>query len=64
MDVSLIFKIAGVGMLIAVTYQILQRAGRDEQAMMLSLAGIVLVLLLIVGEIGTLYGKIRDIFGI
>ena len=63
MDVSLIIKIAGVGMLIAVTYQILQRAGRDEQAMMLSLAGIVLVLLLIVGEIGTLYGKIRDIFG-
>ena len=64
MDVSLIIKIAGVGMLIAVTYQILQRAGRDEQATMLSLAGIVLVLLLIVGEIGTLYGKIRDIFGI
>ena len=64
MDVSLIIKIAGVGMLIAVTYQILQHAGRDEQAMMLSLAGIVLVLLLIVGEIGTLYGKIRDIFGI
>lgn len=64
MDVSLIIKIAGVGMLIAVTYQILQRAGRDEQAMMLSLAGIVFVLLLIVGEIGTLYGKIRDIFGI
>ena len=64
MDVSQIIKIAGVGMLIAVTYQILQRAGRDEQAMMLSLAGIVLVLLLIVGEIGTLYGKIRDIFGI
>ena len=64
MDVSLIIKIAGVGMLIAVTYQILQRAGRDEQAMMLSLAGIVLVLLLIVGEIGTLYGKILDIFGI
>lgn len=64
MVVSLIIKIAGVGMLIAVTYQILQRAGRDEQAMMLSLAGIVLVLLLIVGEIGTLYSKIRDIFGI
>ena len=57
MDVSLIIKIAGVGMLIAVTYQILQRAGRDEQAMMLSLAGIVLVLLLIVGEIGTLTAK-------
>ncbi len=64
MDISLIVKIAGVGMLIAVTYQILQRVGRDEQAMMLSLAGIVLVLLLIVGEIGSLYSKIRDIFGI
>lgn len=64
MDVSLVIKIAGIGMLIAVTYQILQRAGRDEQAMLISLAGMVLVLLLIVGEIGTLYGKIRDIFGI
>ena len=64
MDVSLIIKIAGVGMLIAVTYQILQRAGRDEQAMMLSLAAIVLVHLRIVGELCTLYGKIRDIFGI
>lgn len=64
MDISLIIKIAGIGMLIAVTYQILQRVGRDEQAMMLSLAGIVLVLLLIVGEIGSLYSKIRDIFGI
>ncbi len=64
MDVSLVIKIAGIGMLIAVTYQILQRVGRDEQAMLLSLAGMVLVLLLIVGEIGTLYGKIRDIFGI
>lgn len=64
MDVSLIIKIAGIGMFIAVTYQILQRAGRDEQAMLLSLSGIVLVLLLIVGEIGELYGKIREIFGI
>lgn len=64
MDVSLVIKIAGIGMLIAVTYQILQRVGRDEQAMLISLAGMVLVLLLIVGEIGTLYGKIRDIFGI
>ncbi|MGN1408853.1 MAG: stage III sporulation protein AC, partial [Eubacteriales bacterium] len=59
MDVSLIIKIAGIGLLIAVTYQILQRAGRDEQAMMLSLAGMVLVLLLIVGEIGELYSRIR-----
>ncbi len=64
MDVSLIIKIAGVGMLIAVTYQILQKVGRDEQAMLLSLSGMVLVLLLIIGEIGDLLGRIRSIFGI
>ncbi len=64
MDVSLIIKIAGVGMLIAVTYQILQKVGRDEQAMLLSLSGMVLVLLLIIGEIGDLLGRIRGIFGI
>ncbi len=64
MDVSLIIKIAGVGMLIAVTYQILQKVGRDEQAMLLSLSGMVLVLLLIIGEIGELLSRIRSIFGI
>lgn len=64
MDTQLIFKIAGIGMLIAVAYQILQRAGRDEQASLLSLSGAVLVLLLIVGEIGELFNKIRSIFGL
>lgn len=64
MDTQLIFKIAGIGMLIAVAYQILQRAGRDEQASLLSLSGAVLVLLLIVGEIGELFDKIRSIFGL
>lgn len=64
MDTQLIFKIAGIGMLIAVAYQILQRAGRDEQASLLSLSGAVLVLLLIVGEIGELFDKIRNIFGL
>lgn len=64
MDVSLLLKLAGVGMLIAVTYQILQRAGRDEQALLLSLTGVVLVLLILVGKIGELYGEIRTIFGI
>lgn len=64
MDVSLLLKLAGVGILIAVTYQILQRAGRDEQALLLSLTGVVLVLLILVGKIGELYGEIRSIFGI
>lgn len=64
MDVTLIFKIAGVGMLVAVSYQILQRAGREEQALLLSLTGVVLVLLVLVGKIGELFGEIRSIFGI
>lgn len=64
MEVSLLYKIAGVGILIAVSYQILQRAGRDEQAMLLSLSGIVFVLLILVGKIGELFGEIRSIFGI
>ena len=64
MDVSLIFKLAGIGMLIAVSYQILQKAGRDEQAMVLSLTCVVFVLIILVGKIGELYGEIRAVFGL
>ena len=64
MDVTLILKIAGVGMIVAVSYQILQRTGREDQAMMLSLTGIVLVLLVIIGKVGELFSAIRSIFGI
>ena len=64
MDVSLILKLAGIGMLIAVSHQILQKAGRDEQAMVLSLTGVVFVLIILVGKIGELYGEIRAVFGL
>lgn len=64
MDTSLIFKIAGLCLLIAAAYMVLQRAGREDQAVLLSLAGIVLVLLIIVGKIGELFTEIRTIFGI
>lgn len=64
MEVSLLVKIAGAGILIAVSTQILQRAGRDDQASLLSLAGVILVLLLLVGKIGDLFTEIRTIFGI
>ncbi len=64
MDVTLILKIAGVGMLVAVSYQILQRAGREEQALLLSLSAVVLILLLLMGKIGELYHEIRSIFGL
>ena len=61
---AILFKIAGSGILIAVSYQILQRAGRDEQATLLSLAGVIVVLLFLVGKIGDLFTEIRSIFGL
>lgn len=62
MDVGLILKVVGVGMLVTVSCQILSKAGREEQAMLVSLSGIVVVLLLLMGEIGKLYEAIRSIF--
>ena len=64
MDVSLILKTVGVGILVAVANQILQRAGRDEQAMLVTVVGIVVVLLMLVGEIGTLFETEQTIFGL
>ncbi|MDY3846532.1 MAG: stage III sporulation protein AC [Eubacteriales bacterium] len=64
MDVSLVLKVAGVGMLVTVAYQILSKAGRDEQAMLVSLSGIIIVLLMLIGEIGNLFQTIRSVFGL
>jgi len=64
MDISLILKIAGVGMLVAVSYQILQRSGREEQAILLSLAGVVFVLLIVMDKVSDLFHEIRAVFGI
>lgn len=63
MDVDLVLKVAGIGLLVAVSAQILNRTGRDEQAMLVSLAGIVLVLLILVEEIGRLFSLIESVFG-
>ncbi len=64
MDVAIIMKIAGVGILVAVVCQILTKAGREEQAMLVSLAGVVIVLLMLVKEIATLLNTVRTLFGI
>ena len=48
MDISLLFKIAGIGILVAVLHQVLVRAGRDDQAMMTTLAGLVIVLTMVI----------------
>ena len=64
MDVTLILKIAGTGLLVSIAYIILNKAGRDEMAMMVSLAGIVIVLVVIVSELSSLIDSIRTTFGI
>lgn len=64
MDISLIFKVAGVGLLVGILAQILGKYGRDEQAMFVGLAGILTALLFLVGELGELFSSVRDVFGI
>lgn len=64
MDVDLIFKIAAIGILVAVLNQVLSRAGRDEQAMMTTLAGLVVVLMMVVQEIARLFDLVKDLFGL
>lgn len=64
MNIALILKVAGVGLVVAVAYQILQKSGRDELATYVSLAGVVIVMLLLVSEIDSLFRTIRRIFGI
>lgn len=64
MDVDLIFKIAAIGILVAVLNQVLVRTGREEQAMMTTLAGLIVVLMIIVTEISRLFSTIKSIFGL
>ena len=64
MNISLILKVAGVGLLVSVAVQILQKTGRDEQATFLTLSGVIVVMLLLVGEIGELFSLIRSTFNI
>ena len=63
MDVGLILRIAGVGVLISVVTAILNKSGRDEQAMLVTLAGIIVVMLMLVGEIGALFETVQTVFG-
>lgn len=64
MDISLIIKVAGVGLLVAVAYVVLSKTGRDEMAMLVSLCGIITVLLLIVDKFAELFTAIKTAFGI
>ena len=63
MDVDLVFKIAAVGILVSVLNQVLTRSGREEQATRTTLAGLVVVLMMVVQEISSLFTMVKDLFG-
>ena len=64
MEVDLIFQIAAIGIIVAVLNQVLSRAGRDEQAMMTTLAGLIVVLMMIIREIDALFQAVKSIFSL
>lgn len=64
MDIGLILKVAGVGVLVATASQILSKSGKDEQAMMVTVAGVIVVMLMLVGEMGALISTVRSVFGL
>ncbi len=64
MDIDLLFKIAGVGILVAVLHQVLVKAGREDQAMMTTLAGLVIVLTMVIKEISTLFNTVKTMFNL
>ena len=64
MNVDLIFRIAAIGIIVAVLNQLLVRSGREEQAMMVTLAGLITVLLMLVYEINTLFTTVKTVFGL
>ena len=64
MDINLLFKIAAIGILVAVLYQVLVRAGREDHAMMTTLAGLIIVLTMVIKEISTLFDTVRTIFNL
>jgi stage III sporulation protein AC len=64
MSVDLIFKIAAIGILVSVLHQVLVRSGREEQAMLTSLTGLIVVLSMVVKEISTLFESVKTMFNL
>lgn len=64
MDVGLILKVAGIGLTVSISHQLLSKYGRDEQAVLVSLAGIVIIMLMLTEKLGTLFTDIKTIFGL
>ena len=64
MDVNLIFKVAAIGILVAVLNRLLIRSGREEQAMMTTLAGLIVVMMILIREISAMFQLIKQTFGL
>ena len=64
MEADLIFQIAGIGIIVAVLNQLLTRSGREEQALMLTIAGLVIVMLMLIEKIAALFETVKTVFGI
>ena len=64
MDVDFIIKIAAIGIIVTVLNQVLIRSGREEQAMLTTLAGLVVVLLMVVNAVADLFTTVKDLFGL
>ena len=64
MDVDLIFKIAGIGIIVAVLNLVLKRAEREEQAMMTTLEGVIVFLMMIISSISDLFDTVKSVFGL
>ena len=62
MDISLLLKTVGVGMIVAVANQILQKTGRDEQAMLVTIVGIIVVLIMLMGQLEELFSIVMSVF--
>ncbi|NLN55305.1 MAG: stage III sporulation protein AC [Clostridiales bacterium] len=64
MNITLVLKIAGVGLLVSIACQILSKTGREEQSTYVAVAGVIIVMLMLVSEIGSLFNAIRSVFGL
>ena len=64
MNIDFVFKIAAIGIIVAVLNQLLIRSGREEQAMMTTLAGLIVVLVMIISQISVLFDTIKDLFAL
>lgn len=64
MDVDMIFKIAAIGIIVAILNQLLVRSGREEQGLLITIAGLIVALMMIISQISNLFSTIKSVFGL